>query len=143
MADWPYNTKQWSVLRRHKLALSPLCEECEDIGKLTVANTVDHVVAIKSGGAPFPGLDELRSLCPPCHGAKTARGDEAGAVHTRKPRKGCNPDGTPLDRAHPWHVKRVDKSLRADGSRPTPTTRIELVPLGPGVLDDELHSLWG
>lgn len=102
MAKWPYDTPEWRDLRKRKLESRFNCEHCIDRGKVTRANVVDHVVAISQGGDPFPPLAGLRSLCAPCHNAKTARGAEAGAVRTSKPRKGCNPDGTPLDSAHPW-----------------------------------------
>jgi 5-methylcytosine-specific restriction enzyme A len=163
MADWPYNTKAWQRLRLMKLRSSPLCEECHDMDMVTPANTVDHRVAISDGGNPFPTLDGLASYCASCHSAKTARGSEAGAIKTTKPRKGCNPDGTPLDRRHPWHAKHkpakplsgARKSLRADASGPTPPTNFELVsfedeageafdpfPSAP-LLDDGLDDLWG
>ena len=102
MAKWPYDTPEWRALRKRKLASRFNCQDCIDRGTRTKANVVDHVIAISQGGDPFPPLDGLRSLCARCHNAKTARGAEAGAVRTSKPRKGCNPDGTPLDRAHPW-----------------------------------------
>lgn len=105
MAKWPYNTTAWQKLRRLKLDVDPLCEGCEPRGQLTVASHVDHRKAISDGGDPFPPLEELASLCPSCHSAKTARGVEAGAVRSTKPRKGCNPDGTPLDPAHPWATR--------------------------------------
>ena len=41
----------------------------------------------------------------------------------RKPRRGCNPDGTPLDPDHPWH----EKSLRAEAVRPTTDNKSQLV----------------
>ncbi|HEX8553157.1 MAG TPA: HNH endonuclease signature motif containing protein [Sphingomonas sp.] len=110
MADYPYNTSRWKALRLRQLAMHPTCEGCEAMGRLTPANTVDHRVPIKAGGAPFPGHDGLASLCGPCHGAKTARGVEAGAIRSTKPRKGCDADGKPLDPTHPWS----GKSLRAD-----------------------------
>ncbi|MBK6707560.1 MAG: HNH endonuclease [Sphingomonadales bacterium] len=138
MADWPYNTQAWQRLRRLKLASTPLCEGCAEMGLIRPANTVDHRVAISDGGAALPSLDGLAAYCPSCHSAKTARGIEAGAVHTRKPRKGCNPDGSPLDPKHPWHSasnsngKQPKKSLRADASRPRGDTKIELVSSGSG-----------
>lgn len=113
MADWPYNTARWQRLRAAQLAMHPLCEGCEAMGRLTPANTVDHRTPISEGGPVFPGHDGLASYCPGCHGAKTARGAEAGAVRSTKPRKGCDANGNPLDPAHPWH----GKSLRADGPR--------------------------
>lgn len=114
MADWPYNTARWQRLRRAHLDLSPACVGCQERGVLTPANVVDHITAISEGGPAFPGHDGLSSYCASCHGAKTARGGEAGAIRTRKPRRGCNADGSPLDPAHPWH----GKSLEADASRP-------------------------
>ncbi|SNT07219.1 5-methylcytosine-specific restriction enzyme A [Sphingomonas laterariae] len=123
MADWPYNTAAWKRLRLAHLARFPMCEECERIGRLVPANTVDHRRAISDGGAPFPGHEGLASYCPSCHGAKTARGSEAGAIRSSKPRRGCNPDGTPLDPAHPWH----GKSLRADAEGPALVPHAQLV----------------
>lgn len=101
MADWPYSTARWQRLRKLKLSSEPLCEGCKP-HRLTPASHVDHVRAISDGGAPFPGLDGLRSYCQPCHSAKTARGVEAGAVRSSKPRKGCDVNGLPLDPNHPW-----------------------------------------
>ena len=101
MAEWPYSTARWQRLRQAKLRNQPLCEACPSI---RVASHVDHVHAISDGGHPFPSLDGLRSLCLPCHSAKTARGPEAGAVRTSKPKRGCDVDGKPLDAQHPWRA---------------------------------------
>lgn len=113
MAEYPYNTARWQRLRLAHLMLEPLCRGCEAMGRLTPANTVDHITPVSEGGDPFPAHDGLASYCPPCHGAKTARGSEAGAVRSTKPRKGCDANGNPIDPAHPWSKK----SLRADGPR--------------------------
>lgn len=109
MADWPYNSTQWKRLRAIKLASDPMCGPCLAAGRLTRANTVDHVVPISAGGPAFPGLDGLASMCGPCHSAKTARGSEAGAARTTRalrPRRGCDANGNPLDPAHPWSIPR-------------------------------------
>jgi 5-methylcytosine-specific restriction protein A len=99
-----------------------MCIDCLAAGRLTKANTVDHALAISEGGHPFPGHDGLNSYCAPCHGAKTARGAEAGAIRSTKPRRGCDINGTPFDPDHHWN-----KSLRADGTRPTPILKTQLV----------------
>ena len=124
MAAWPYNTTAWRDLRLAHLSRFPTCEGCEAMGRLTRANTVDHRVPISDGGPAFPGHDGLASYCGPCHGAKTARGTEAGAIKSNRPRKGCDVNGWPLDPDHPW---RGGKSLRADAKGPTPTTQTQLV----------------
>ncbi|MGE4324258.1 MAG: HNH endonuclease signature motif containing protein [Sphingobium sp.] len=123
MADWPYNTAAWTRLRLAHLAIEPACRGCEAMGRLTRANTVDHIVPISEGGPAFPGHDGLASYCPACHSAKTARGAEAGAIRSTKPRRGCDPDGRPLDPAHPW----ARKSLRADDQRPASSLHTQLV----------------
>lgn len=112
MAEAPYATQRWKRLRRTKLQQQPLCEQCERDGRLKPATVVDHIIPVRLGGDPFPPLDRLASLCASCHGAKTARGAEAGAVRTTKPRRGCDAEGRPLDHNHPWAK---EKSLRADG----------------------------
>ncbi|WP_394659560.1 HNH endonuclease signature motif containing protein [uncultured Novosphingobium sp.] len=111
MAKWPYNTTAWRKLRALKLAGEPLCEGCDRLGLLVTASHVDHRKPISDGGDPFPALDALASLCRPCHSAKTARGVEAGAVKTGKPRRGCSPDGTPLDPSHPWSANPIERKI--------------------------------
>lgn len=123
MANWPYNTARWQRLREAHLALSPLCIGCEAIGRFVLANTVDHVIPISEGGPAFPAHDGLNSYCASCHGAKTARGAEAGAVRSSKPRKGCDADGNSLDPKHPWRENRSE--LTALG--PTPNLSPQLV----------------
>ena len=124
MADWPYNTAKWQRLRAAHLSLFPFCEGHKAMGNPHfIANTVDHRIPISAGGPAFPSHDGLASYCPACHAAKTARGTEAGAYRSDKPRRGCNPDGTPLDPAHPWN----EKSLRAGESRPRGDLQNQLV----------------
>lgn len=123
MSKWPYNTAAWARLRAAHLALEPMCRGCAGEGRIVLANTVDHRKPINLGGAPFPTHAGLASYCGPCHSAKTARGGEAGAIKSTKPRRGCNPDGSPLDPAHPWH----EKSLRAGPRGPAGIIKTQLV----------------
>lgn len=108
MADWPYNTQAWQRLRRAKLMDKPLCEECEAGGRLVPATVVDHVVPVSKGGAPFPAIEDLTSLCQPCHSRKTAQEDRLGAASTTRRRgRGVDPaTGKPLDRQHWWNGRR-------------------------------------
>ena len=128
MAAWPYNTARWQKLRSRKLKANPLCEPCKRAGITKIANTVDHDLAINQGGEAFPPIHELTSMCPSCHGAKTARGPEAGAAQTDKPRRGCDVNGIPLDPRHPWNdmggTSELDRAPFT-GTRPDPL--LELV----------------
>lgn len=135
MADWPYNTARWQRLRKLHLSVEPMCRGCNGRGRLTLANTVDHVRPISEGGPAFPGHDGLASYCPACHSAKTARGTEAGAAKSRKPRRGCDADGNPIDPEHAWNDSKPgpnlnERSLRADGLGTRPNLFLELVAKG-------------
>lgn len=130
MANWPYSTARWQRLRIAKLSETPLCETCTRRGLHVIAEHVDHVVSIKSGGHAFPSMDGLRSLCPPCHSIKTNALDRAGGK--RVAIKGCDADGLPLDPAHPF--------LTGDN----PLTGREADPLGPaGATKKHLVRDWG
>lgn len=98
-----YNSKRWKKVRKRQLQIKPLCEDCEQIGRLTGANQVDHIVSMRSDGHPTD-LNNLRSLCISCHSRKTARLDHGfGHAVSTKPMKGCGVDGLPVDDSHPWH----------------------------------------
>ena len=102
MADWPYSTKQWKRLRKAKLAEQhALCEPCRRRGKIVPATLVDHIVAIRNGGDPFPPLDGLQVLCWPCHNRKTAAMDKPGGKGAGW--AGAGADGLPIDRTHPFY----------------------------------------
>jgi 5-methylcytosine-specific restriction protein A len=116
--DRIYSSARWRRLRKQKLAASPLCEAHQEMGDVVVATVVDHRIPIRHGGKPFPSLSGLRSLCWPCHSAKTARGPEAGAARTTKPRRGCDASGAPLDPRHPWAEDRGGgPKIEEDGAR--------------------------
>jgi 5-methylcytosine-specific restriction enzyme A len=99
MAKWPYTTQRWQRLRKLKLQHNPLCECCIKIDRIEPANVVDHITPINSGGDPYPGLDDLASLCERCHNLKT-RGEQVGENYLLK---GCDVLGNPLDPKHPWY----------------------------------------
>lgn len=100
MADWPYSTVAWLRLRRLKLSETPLCEACTRRGRHIIAEHVDHVVSIASGGEAFPPTAGLMSLCPSCHSIKTNAMDRKGGKGVAF--KGCDVNGLPLDPDHPF-----------------------------------------
>lgn len=116
MADWPYSTAAWARLRKAKLSEAPLCETCVMRGRQVIAEAVDHIVSIASGGEAFPPMDGLRSLCTPCHSIKTNALDRAGGKGVAI--KGCDVNGMPLDPDHPF-LTGGDSPL--EGREPAPT----------------------
>lgn len=116
MAVWPYSTAHWRRLRLAKLAEQPTCEVCDRRGVCILASHVDHVVAIASGGEPFPPTAKLMSLCPSCHSVKTnakdnphAFGGGGGLAF-----KGCGVDGVPIDAEHPFFTEGYTPSKDED-----------------------------
>jgi 5-methylcytosine-specific restriction protein A len=67
------NSSTWRKLRARQLAQEPLCCECSKEGKLTPANTVDHMDGNSYNNAP----NNLQSLCAPCHARLTVKHDGA------------------------------------------------------------------
>ena len=61
----------WQKLRKVVLIRDKyLCQVCLKAGRLTSATTVDHILGKAAGG--MDELDNLQSLCDPCHHQKTA-----------------------------------------------------------------------
>ncbi|MBP1856775.1 HNH endonuclease [Rhizobium herbae] len=80
-----------------KLMDDPLCEHCRVADICEPATQVDHVDAIEKGGAAFPPLDGLASLCAGCHSRKTNLVDKPGAGKTlKRVIKGCDASGNPF-----------------------------------------------
>jgi len=105
MATWPYNTQKWQRLRKAKLAMDPLCQQCQQDGRVTAAQHVDHVKPINQGGDAW-NIEGLRSLCASCHSRKTRHVDQLGkAAVPRRIIKGCDATGWPLDPEHHWNKK--------------------------------------
>lgn len=67
-----YHRAAWKKLRGLQLQIEPLCRECRKVGKLTAASVVDHIIPRTEGGADYD-LNNLRSVCKPCHDSITRR----------------------------------------------------------------------
>lgn len=63
------NGKAWRTLRAFVLSIEPLCRECESYKRHVIATEVDHV----NNDPADNRLENLASLCKPCHSAKTRR----------------------------------------------------------------------
>lgn len=75
-------------LRKRRLALEPLCQDCLAKGIVTEATTPDHIVPLALGGTDTD--DNTRNLCEPCHTKRTA--EQFG--HKHKQQTGL--DGWPI-----------------------------------------------
>lgn len=69
MADWPYGTKQWRLARQFVLARDRGTCQIRAAGCRGEARTVDHIIEVSAGGAPFD-VANLRAACVSCNSAK-------------------------------------------------------------------------
>ncbi len=67
-----YTSTAWREARARQLRREPLCRECQQSGRVTVATVVDHITPLAQGGERYD-LANLQSLCGPCHSAKSIR----------------------------------------------------------------------
>lgn len=63
--------RTWKRIRDRYIAAHPLCEQCEQQGRTTLAEEVHHIKPLSQGGTNDVG--NLMSLCTPCHSEITAR----------------------------------------------------------------------
>jgi 5-methylcytosine-specific restriction enzyme A len=70
--------RAWQKLRAAFLAQNPTCKLCEQAGRLTAAEVVDHIRPHKGDPELQMDWDNLQSLCTPCHARKTNRDGSIG-----------------------------------------------------------------
>lgn len=61
----------WRSIRARYVAEHPLCEVCQQKGRITPMQEVHHIVALRDGGTHHP--DNLMALCKQCHSRITAK----------------------------------------------------------------------
>jgi len=69
----------WRRARARHLAAHPLCELCEEAGRLAPATTVHHRVKLADGGTHDQA--NLQSLCAGCHSALHLREQNRNRRH--------------------------------------------------------------
>ena len=67
-----YASARWIRVRLMKLRESPLCEPCLALEEVTPAKQVHHVQDRRANPELAFDLDNLESVCVPCHNAKRA-----------------------------------------------------------------------
>jgi 5-methylcytosine-specific restriction enzyme A len=66
-------TAGWRRIRARFLVMNPLCADCRERGRYTVATEVHHLVPLRDGGTHEDG--NLAALCKRCHSRRTASGE--------------------------------------------------------------------
>ena len=66
-SDRFYGTAAWVNLRAMVLSQSPICVECERLGRVTLATVVDHIIPFKERPDLGMTIENLRPLCSSCH----------------------------------------------------------------------------
>jgi 5-methylcytosine-specific restriction protein A len=87
-------------LRAQQLARHPLCERHLAKGEVVAADTVNHRVPHKGDWKLFCDPDNHESTCKDCHDA-VIQAEEARGYAV-----GCNADGRPIARDHPWNAQK-------------------------------------
>lgn len=77
-----YHSTAWRKFRKQFLTANPLCAMCNEIGIITEATTVDHIISInkingwdtQDGKYPNPlDADNCQGLCFKCHARKSGK----------------------------------------------------------------------
>ena len=84
-------------MRKQQLKDHPLCWYCLQVGKLTPADTVDHIRPHRGDEDLFFDSENLRSLDKFCHDSLAAIKDRVGYA------PGVGVDGLPVDPEHPFN----------------------------------------
>jgi 5-methylcytosine-specific restriction endonuclease McrA len=93
--------RRWRKAREAFLREHPMCGLCIRLGRVTIANTVDHVVAHKGDHEKFWDQANWMSLCGPCHNSVKQSLEKSGHL------KGADLRGFPLDPLHAWNRERA------------------------------------
>ena len=64
----------WEAVRSAKLADYPCCEMCEKEGRTRAADVVHHIQRVHDRPDLVHEMDNLMSLCNPCHNKQHSKG---------------------------------------------------------------------
>lgn len=68
--------RRLQAMRERLFMASPLCVECERLGRVTLATQRDHVIPLAEGGSDDD--DNVQGLCHACHDAKSKKESTRG-----------------------------------------------------------------
>ncbi len=69
-----YRTARWTALKQRVRAEQPLCDECQQEGRVALGTQTDHTVPHRGNPTLFWDRANLRNKCEKHHGRKTRRG---------------------------------------------------------------------
>ena len=75
-----YNQSVWEKIRIAQLSKQPLCARCQNEGKITQAQHVDHVFPHRRDPTKFK-VNLFQSLCAACHTLKTQDESQGKYIH--------------------------------------------------------------
>lgn len=75
---------------------------CQQLGRTTAANVVDHIKPHRGDLELFYAPANLASLCAPCHNRHKQSQEHTGIL------KGNGVDGQPLDPSHHWNREAME-----------------------------------
>lgn len=67
---------RWRKARKLYLKYNPLCKHCEQEGKITPAEVVDHIIPHRGDERLFWDESNWQGLCKRCHDRKTRTKDQ-------------------------------------------------------------------
>lgn len=76
----------WDATRKRVLSQQPLCQACFEFGHIHMATHVDHLFAWRIIGEHAFLNNVFQSLCPECHGVKSALEKKGVFRHFVKPK---------------------------------------------------------
>jgi 5-methylcytosine-specific restriction endonuclease McrA len=79
-----------------------LCADCLAAGEIVPSKVVDHIEPHNGDLVKFWDETNWRALCIACHSAKTLDDQYEERTGKKRPRKGFDVNGEPLDRNHHW-----------------------------------------
>lgn len=90
-----YKTYKWKKLRDAFIKEHPTCAMCEELGKISLANVVDHINPHRGDEALFFS-GPFQSLCYSHHNSTKQRIEKRGVEI------GCDKNGIPLNKHSHW-----------------------------------------
>lgn len=73
-----YKNANWHRLRHSVLSREPLCRFCKKKGIITEATVADHINPHRGDEKKFYDINNLQSLCKPCHDGTKKKMEASG-----------------------------------------------------------------